>query len=1111
MSFKNAINNFHLELNKLNSNPEYSSFSFDLPGLQIMYQSVIRIVNEFEASYSSSNIKLVELLKEYDKSIIKNNDIFFHDKENYEAIYHFNSDNISSDLKNKINELESLNSSINDEEYLSTIKNRDVLNNIDINKNLSILGFQGYEPDIHKNYNKMMVLVNKKCETDNNQNHAKTSKDIYILSEANNKKTDDITEQIVNTKKSIDVLNNEISSRKKRKDDAILDEDKKFNLLIDKLTKKYNSEKNLNNIQSNIEIDSLNESLDQISEKYNALRQKISTDLQEKFEIIDKQIDEEVIKYSNELNEFYSSYALKKYKLEKKYNDTIYLNNELERHSIITKKMQKYQEKTAKKSFFQFDKIMKKKENNIKNAYLIKINNLKNNKYFLDNNRKYNLSLLEIDEKIEKHQVLNNIQYSKLEKKEYEKIIENNLSIEANKNRVTSLNLKHNFGIEFTRFELSLKSSIYQLERKLADLISHKDYLTNYLDETIESKQKIDNNKKRLNDLCAILSIEKYKSLVKYNLGLIESQTNKCMINHDFEVKTAQNIYLKEKKALDLKKDLNTFYLDFYKLDANLSKQKETIEYQFNLAKLTENLNYNSEAIKLDLKINKLKIDYKLFEDLFKVLENVSRVYSIYLTNNLKNISSKFNNDNKITAYIGDLLLIFKNLYDNLNKYANKLAKKLINDRIYFSIGNSYNDLIEQVNKEYEEKDALINTNLSSLNETISKYKTTIHNYYKQIDILKTKLDSVKNDLSWQNIRIIKKDIKDKENKINKINASIKNLEEQISNIPIKKQMNLEYKEKSISKINNLKNNDLNPYFQIITLIDNVLDKSSQELNRIDNIGEYLNTNSSKLSLLLTKICTYINSSFNTTFKAYKRICSSLYNVEFNILENSNNELNQRHNTNISTITKNYEKNKKIIDKKIEVNDKLYLDKQMDNNYQISILEKNYMAAYSLNNKLKKNKELELIQHQNDQKKKYFAIFDACNANSYSIRNSMIKEIKKINKDYNASIIELNNKKIQEIKDHEKDFKQKGLKRKKNMALLQKYDKAEKKNISNEYKLKNIVLENEIKSILEGLKVEKKKSIDENENYKKIQLKEKVKLTRQYNQANNLLNKKVKQ
>ena len=142
--------------------------------------------------------------------------------------------------------------------------------------------------------------------------------------------------------------------------------------------------------------------------------------------------------------------------------------------------------------------------------------------------------------------------------------------------------------------------------------------------------------------------------------------------------------------------------------------------------------------------------------------------------------------------------------------------------------------------------------------------------------------------------------------------------------------------------------------------------------------------------------------------------------------------------------------------------------------------------------------------------KKYFAIFDACNANSYSIRNSMIKEIKKINKDYNSSIIELNNKKIQEIKDHEKDFKQKGLKRKKNMALLQKYDKAEKKNIFNEYKLKNIVLENEIKSILEGLKVEKKKSIDENENYKKIQLKEKVKLTKQYNQANNLLNKKVK-
>lgn len=1107
MSFKDIINNFHLEYSKLNSNQNYSSLSYDLPGLELIYQNSIKSINEFDELYLSSCSQTISLLKGFENLIIKNNDKFHHDKENYDAIYRFNSDNISSDLKNKLTEIEQLNIALSDKEYLTTIKNRDVLNNIDINKNLTNLGFQSYDPDIHKDYNKMMVLFNKKRETDNNQSHAKTSKDIYILQEYTNKKIDEVTEQINNTEKSIKVIHDEISQRKKRKDDSILDEDIKFNELIDKITKKFNSEKNLNNIQSNIEIDSLNESLDQISEKYNSLRQKISTDLQEKFEIIDKQIDDVAKSYNKEINDFYSSYSIKRYQLEKDYNDTIYLNNELESNHIFSKKMNKYQEKKAKKVFFQYDKLMKKKEIEIKEAYRRNTNLLKNNKYVLDNDRKYKLALLEIDEKIERHQILNNIHYSNFEKKEYEKIIENNLSIEANKNRITSENLKLGFNIDFRRFELNLKSSLFQLERKLAVLKSHKKYLTSYLEQTIDSKQKIDANKKRLNDLTAVLSIEKYKNLVKYNQGLINSQIEKTNLLYSFEVNNAKNIYKKDKNILALNKELYAFSSEFYRKDASLLKHQETLEYKYNTTLLDENSYYNNEATKLNLKIKKLKLDYKVFDGLFACLENVLRSYTIYFTNNLKHLLSTSNQKENQT-YINSLILLFKDLFEEFSKQANLLAKKLINDRICFNIGNEYDDIIAEAMKKYQAKEDEINNNLASLNETISRYKATIHSYYKDINYLKTKLDAVKNNLSNENIRIIKNEIALKNKKIDNISASIKNLEEQIRNIPQKQQINLDNKNKELAKINDLKEKDLEPYNQICNKLDSLFFKIGHEINYLSNICNYLGSSSNKISKILSKACSSINKSFSTISKSYKEIVSYFYSYELKVIEGIYKKVDRIHKNELINILRNHEKEKKELDRNIKNNNNLYLAKQLDIKDQISEVEKTYLNNYSINFNKKKESELKLIEKNNEHKNNYMAIFNACDANSFSIRDSLIKEIKSINKKYNQAIITLDEIKNIEIKDHEKIFKQNNINRKKHISIIPRYDKAERKKITDEYKIKNIKLDNENKQIIDNLKYKKKEYSDENESYRRLQYKEKIKLSKQYSISNKALRRK---
>lgn len=1108
MSFKDAINSFHLEYSKLHSKPEYSSLAYDLPSLELIYQNSLKSIAEFENIYLEASNDTIDIIKNYDNSILKNNDKFQHDKENYEAIFRFNTDNISSDLKNKLNEINQQNISIEDKEYLNTIKHRDIVNNIDINKNLTNLGFQGYEPDIHRHYNQMMIQFNKNRETDNNQSHAKTSKDIYILSETTNKKIDEITEQINNTKKSISVINDEIALRKNRNNNLVLDEDIKFNELIDNTTKKYNSEKNLNNIQSNIEIDSLNENLNQITEKYNSLRQKISNDLQKKFEILDNQIDTETLEYNKLLEDFYSSYSLKRYQLEKQYNDTIYLNNELVSNNTFSKKMNKYQERNAKKVFFQYDKLMKKKENEIIKSYQRNTNILKNNKYVLDNDRKYKLALLEIDEKIERHQVLNSIQYAKLEQKEYEKIIENNLSIEANKNRISSENLKLSFNIDFKKFELNIKSGLFQLERKLANLNSHKEYLISFLDNTIEAKQKIDNNKKRLNDLLAILNIEKYKNLVKYNQGLITSELEKTNLLHDFDVANYQNVYDKEKALLALNKELNSFSSDYYKKDAELSKNHELLEFKHNTLLLNENLYFSIEESKLKLKVKKLKVDYKVFNGLLTCLENVLRGYTIYLTNLLKNIVN-FPLKNEIKQeYIKKIILIFNNLYDDYSNQANILIQKLINDRISFNIGNSYNDEITEVNNEHKENENKINDNLQSLNETISRYKATIYAYYKDINLLKTKLEAVKNTISNQNIRIIKKEIKDKTLKINNITSKIKALEDQISNIPQKKQINEAITAKSLAKINEYKQADLAPFNQIITKYENIFDLIEQKIEYLVDFSNGLNFNQKNIINILNKACTSINKAFMNISKALKNIISNSYNIELNIIEDLYKNASLSHNSKLNVINKNYEKSQKLLERKIKTNNMLNFEKQIENKNQIALIEKKYIQNSYSNIDKKKSKEIELIEKNNKHKEDFMKVFNACDENSSSIRESIIKEIKAINHNYDLSIVELDNIKNNNLKLHDKALKQNNFNRKKHMAILPKYEKIERKKITDEYKLKNIQLDSENKIIYENLKDEKKKFYDENENYKKIQQKEKIKLSKQYSISNKLLRRK---
>ena len=228
--------------------------------------------------------------------------------------------------------------------------------------------------------------------------------------------------------------------------------------------------------------------------------------------------------------------------------------------------------------------------------------------------------------------------------------------------------------------------------------------------------------------------------------------------------------------------------------------------------------------------------------------------------------------------------------------------------------------------------------------------------------------------------------------------------------------------------------------------------------------------------------------------KALKNIISNSYNIELNIIEDLYKNASLSHNSKLNVINKNYEKSQKLLERKIKTNNMLNFEKQIENKNQIALIEKKYIQNSYSNIDKKKSKEIELIEKNNKHKEDFMKVFNACDENSSSIRESIIKEIKAINHNYDLSIVELDNIKNNNLKLHDKALKQNNFNRKKHMAILPKYEKIE--------------LDSENKIIYENLKDEKKKFYDENENYKKIQQKEKIKLSKQYSISNKLLRRK---
>lgn len=1104
MDFDDIINEFHLNLNKyissLTDKDQCNLLDFDQT--KIYKESMIKL-NSFSNIFDDTNQKIVHTLKEYRNNLEEIQEKLNSSKNMYYQVLHYNIDSITDDLNNKSKDLTDANEILNNQDFRLVTKNRDILNNIDIDKNLINLGYTSYSPDITKHYNIAKDEFAKQCNDNNNINHAKISKEIYIINDMHTKELEQFDFQLQTSKQSILNLTDEITSRKKRNDSLIYKKEVELNQKINEISAKYAEIRKLNEIQSKIELDALKNSINIITEKYNKIKQNLSLELQDLFQVIDDDIDKITLKYNAKMEQFYQEQALERFYKEKKYNNALKLiksNSESLHHQGYKRKL-----KREYNTFLLFDKNKKIDVTFYETEYKHKINYLKARKYLLDSQRKYKLALIELDEEYEKYVASLEIDFARNENERYNAKLDNNLSKEVNNERLIFDINKAKIINSLQIWENLRNQSMSLLKLKAKNQANYKMHSIEVNKMNNEIHKQIDENKRKLNDLKAILNIEKNKYLVKYNNELINHKIQLCNNEHSFLKANSTSLFEKNLNTLNEDKQFNESSRQYYIKHLDLIKKQETNRYLDNIEKLNNEAHLGRINQKNNLNLKKLNYDNSLLQILLKIISDIEKNYkniildmalstSNYLKNHLTNCEAYVK---VLNAIINEFLHFIITLNDNLLS----LICKVINDRVAFEAGNKYDKEITLINEKYNKQTESINDNYIKALKTLSDYDRQLTEIYARLSA---------NDELIKDTSIAKKHkIKEQSKVLIKNSNKIINMSNNVNEAKIK----LEYKLKRIEalkkleldKINTIKNADFIINNQTIIKANMLIDKINSNLNNANNIFKFdllviykdFNKNYIKLKNIL-------NSNIENLYPKMMNIISNFY---FNEAKSINlvfkNDI-QRNQAIEQDRKKRSEKNIHDLERKIIANNENYRFESERHTCRLNDIELNYLAKLNANESRFKaiNKETHSSLMKN--KQKYFDIFNACDQNSNHIISTIIKDNTNMKRNFAINLNLLEKKYSLIEKDNIKKQEDYVLKLKKEKILLAKLAKQNEETIKNDYAQKNQSLDQKNSNYDNESLFQKKKKAELIEGYQKNlkKLKEKEKIIYQLERRN---------
>lgn len=1104
MDFDDIINEFHLNLNKYISSltDKDQCNLLDFNQTKIYKETMIKL-NSFSNIFDDTNQKIVHTLKEYRNNLEEIQEKLNSSKNMYYQVLHYNIDSITDDLNNKSKDLTEANEILNNQDFRLVTKNRDILNNIDIDKNLINLGYTSYSPDITKHYNIAKDEFAKQCNDNNNINHAKISKEIYIINDMHTKELEQFDFQLQTSKQSILNLTDEITSRKKRNDSLIYKKEVELNQKINEISAKYAEIRKLNEIQSKIELDALKNSINIITEKYNKIKQNLSLELQDLFQVIDDDIDKITLKYNAKMEQFYQEKALERFYKEKKYNNALKLiksNSESLHHQGYKRKL-----KREYNTFLLFDKNKKIDVTFYETEYKHKINYLKARKYLLDSQRKYKLALIELDEEYEKYVASLEIDFARNENERYNAKLDNNLSKEVNNERLIFDINKAKIINSLQIWENLRNQSMSLLKLKAKNQANYKMHSIEVNKMNNEIHKQIDENKRKLNDLKAILNIEKNKYLVKYNNELINHKIQLCNNEHSFLKANSTSLFEKKLNTLNEDKQFNESSRQYYIKHSDLIKKQETNTYLDNIEKLNNEAHLGRINQKNNLNLKKLNYDNSLLQILLKIISDIEKNYkniildmvlstSNYLKNHLTNCEAYVK---VLNAIINEFLHFIITLNDNLLS----LICKVINDRVAFEAGNKYDKEITLINEKYNKQTESINDNYIKALKTLSDYDRQLTEIYARLsandELIKYTSIAEKHKIKEQSKVLIKNS-----NKIinmsNNVNEAKIKLEYKLKRIEALKKLELD-------KINTIKNADFIINNQTIIKANMLIDKINSNLNNANNIFKFdllviykdFNKNYIKLKNIL-------NSNIENLYPKMMNIISNFY---FNEAKSINlvfkNDI-QRNQAIEQDRKKRSEKNIHDLERKIIANNENYRFESERHTCRLNDIELNYLAKLNANESRFKaiNKETHSSLMKN--KQKYFDIFNACDQNSNHIISTIIKDNTNMKRNFAINLNLLEKKYSLIEKDNIKKQEDYVLKLKKEKILLAKLAKQNEETIKNDYAQKNQSLDQKNSNYDNESLFQKKKKAELIEGYQKNlkKLKEKEKIIYQLERRN---------
>lgn len=1104
MDFDDIINEFHLNLNKYISSltDKDQCNLLDFNQTKIYKETMIKL-NSFSNIFDDTNQKIVHTLKEYRNNLEEIQEKLNSSKNMYYQVLHYNIDSITDDLNNKSKDLTEANEILNNQDFRLVTKNRDILNNIDIDKNLINLGYTSYSPDITKHYNIAKDEFAKQCNDNNNINHAKISKEIYIINDMHTKELEQFDFQLQTSKQSILNLTDEITSRKKRNDSLIYKKEVELNQKINEISAKYAEIRKLNEIQSKIELDALKNSINIITEKYNKIKQNLSLELQDLFQVIDDDIDKITLKYNAKMEQFYQEQALERFYKEKKYNNALKLiksNSESLHHQGYKRKL-----KREYNTFLLFDKNKKIDVTFYETEYKHKINYLKARKYLLDSQRKYKLALIELDEEYEKYVASLEIDFARNENERYNAKLDNNLSKEVNNERLIFDINKAKIINSLQIWENLRNQSMSLLKLKAKNQANYKMHSIEVNKLNNEIHKQIDENKRKLNDLKAILNIEKNKYLVKYNNELINHKIQLCNNEHSFLKANSTSLFEKNLNTLNEDKQFNESSRQYYIKHSDLIKKQETNRYLDNIEKLNNEAHLGRINQKNNLNLKKLNYDNSLLQILLKIISDIEKNYkniildmalstSNYLKNHLTNCEAYVK---VLNVIINEFLHFIITLNDNLLS----LICKVINDRVAFEAGNKYDKEITLINEKYNKQTESINDNYIKALKTLSDYDRQLTEIYARLsandELIKDTSIAEKHKIKEQSKVLIKNS-----NKIinmsNNVNEAKIKLEYKLKRIEALKKLELD-------KINTIKNADFIINNQTIIKANMLIDKINSNLNNANNIFKFdllviykdFNKNYIKLKNIL-------NSNIENLYPKMMNIISNFY---FNEAKSINlvfkNDI-QRNQAIEQDRKKRSEKNIHDLERKIIANNENYRFESERHTCRLNDIELNYLAKLNANESRFKaiNKETHSSLMKN--KQKYFDIFNACDQNSNHIISTIIKDNTNMKRNFAINLNLLEKKYSLIEKDNIKKQEDYVLKLKKEKILLAKLAKQNEETIKNDYAQKNQSLDQKNSNYDNESLFQKKKKAELIEGYQKNlkKLKEKEKIIYQLERRN---------